>query len=316
MRSGALTRKHAELLLAAVIVARSTSFVFSKIGLQGMGKFTLLGLRFLLAFAVLALLFPKRLLHMSRRTFFGGLMLGVLYFLVMTAELSGLKTTASSTVSFLENTAIVLVPLFEAVLSRKLPAKKAMLSALVSLAGVGLLTLGAGLSVTPGALYCIGAAMLYAVAILLADRLTHGGVDPLAAGMLQVGFIGLFALVAAFVFEAPRLPSSGGEWAVVLVLALVCSGFGFALQPLAQSGTTAERAGMFCALSPLCAAVLGAAVFQEHFGLQSLFGAALIVGGIVISRLQGPAPACFFHPHIPRTLSSKGRGGLPPAPEP
>lgn len=313
MKSEALTRRNAELLLAAVIIARSTSFLFSKIGLQGMGKFTLLGLRFLLAFAVLALLFPKRLLHMSRRTFFGGLALGVLYFLVMTAELSGLKTTASSTVSFLENTAIVLVPLFEGALSRKLPAKKVMLSALVSLMGVGLLTLGAGFSVTPGGLCCVGAAMLYAAAILLADRLTHSGVDPLAAGMLQVGFIGLFSLAAAFVFEAPRLPSGGGEWAVVLVLALVCSGFGFTLQPVAQSGTTAERAGMLCALSPLCAAALGAVFLQEHFGLQSLFGAALILVGIVISKLERPALVRFFHPHI---LSSKARSGLPPASKP
>lgn len=289
MKSGTLTRRNAEILLAAVILARSTSFLFSKIGLQGMGKFNLLGLRFLLAFAVLTLLFHKRLLHMNRRTFLGGLALGALYFLVMTAELSGLKTTATSTVSFLESTAIVLVPLFEAALCRKLPAKKGMLSALVSLAGVGLLTLASGLSMTPGELYCVATAILYAAAILLADRLTHGDVDPLATGILQVGFIGLFSIAASFLFEAPRLPESGMEWVVVLMLAVVCSGFGFTLQPVAQSGTTAERAGMFCALSPLSAAVLGAAVLGEKFGLQSLFGAALIVGGIVISHLQRPA---------------------------
>lgn len=316
MRSGTLTRKHAELLLAAVIVARSTSFVLTKIGLQDMGRFTLLGLRFLFAFVFLALVFPRRLLHMDRRTFLGGLALGVIYFGLMTAEVSALQTVASATVSFLENTAIALVPLFEAALLRRLPARKAMCSALVSLAGVGLLTLGGGFAVSAGEVCCLAVAVVYAAAILFTDRLTHAGVDPLAAGIVQVGFIGLFSMTAAFVFEVPHLPSSGGEWAVVLALALVCSGFGFALQPLAQSGTTAERAGMFCALSPLCAAVLGAAVFQEHFGLQSLFGAALIVGGIVISRLQGPAPACFFHPHIPHTLSSKGRGGLPPASEP
>lgn len=38
-------------------------------------------------------------------------------------------------------------------------------------------------------------------------------------------------------------------------------------------------------------AALGAAVFQERFGLQSLFGAALIVCGIVISQLQKPEAA-------------------------
>lgn len=291
MKSGALTRRNAELLLAAVIVARSTSFVLTKIGMQDMGKFTLLGLRFLFAFAFLAPVFPKRLLHMNRRTFLGGLALGAIYFGLMTAEVSALQTVASSTVSFLENTAIVLVPLFEAALLRRLPARKAMCSALVSLVGVGLLTSGGGFALSSGELCCLGVAVVYAAAILFTDRLTHTGVDPLAAGIVQVGFIGLFSMAAAFLTETPRLPSDGGEWAVVLALALVCSGFGFALQPVAQSGTTAARAGMFCALSPLCAAVLGAAVFQERFGLQSLFGAALIACGIVISQLQKPDAA-------------------------
>lgn len=289
MKSGTLTRRNAEILLAAVIIARSTSFVLTKLALQDMGKFTLLGLRFLFAFVFLALMFPRRLLHMSRRTFFGGLALGAAFFLVMTAELSGLKTTASSTVSFLESTAVVLVPLLDAALRRRMPEKKALLSAVVSLAGVGLLTLHSGFAVAAGELYCIAAGVLYAAAILLTDRLTHGGADPLAAGILQVGFIGLFSLAASFLFETPRLPESGMEWIVVLMLAIVCSGFGFTLQPVAQSGTTAERAGMFCALSPLSAAVLGAAVLGEKFGLQSLFGAALIVGGIVISHLQKSA---------------------------
>ena len=46
----------------AVIIARSTSYVLTKVGLQDMGKFTLLAVRFLLAFAFLAVLFWRRLL--------------------------------------------------------------------------------------------------------------------------------------------------------------------------------------------------------------------------------------------------------------
>lgn len=51
MKTRTMTRTQAELLLAAVIIARSTSYVLTKVGLQDMGKFTLLAVRFLLAFA-------------------------------------------------------------------------------------------------------------------------------------------------------------------------------------------------------------------------------------------------------------------------
>ena len=71
--------------------------------------------------------------------------------------------------------------------------------------------------------------------------------------------------------------------AVRFLLALVCSGFGFTLQPVAQSGTTADHAALFCALNPFVAATLGAVCFHEHFGLAGLLGGALILAGILVS---------------------------------
>lgn len=86
MKTRSMTRTQAELLLAAVIIARSTSYVLTKVGLQDMGKFTLLAVRFLLAFAFLAALFRRRLLQIDRRTLLSGLAMGGIYFCVMTAE--------------------------------------------------------------------------------------------------------------------------------------------------------------------------------------------------------------------------------------
>ena len=86
MKTRTMTRTQAELLLAAVIIARSTSYVLTKAGLQDMGKFTLLAVRFLLAFAFLAALFRRRLLQIDRRTLLSGLAMGGIYFCVMTAD--------------------------------------------------------------------------------------------------------------------------------------------------------------------------------------------------------------------------------------
>ena len=119
MKTRTMTRTQAELLLAAVIIARSTSYVLTKVGLQDMGKFTLLAVRFLLAFAFLAVLFWRRLLQIDRRTLLSGLAMGGIYFCVMTAELTALKTVETSTVSFVTNTAVVIVPLIQAALSRR-----------------------------------------------------------------------------------------------------------------------------------------------------------------------------------------------------
>ena len=121
--------------------------------------------------------------------------------------------------------------------------------------------------------------------------------------------LGLLALVSSFVFEAPHLPQSGTQWLMIAGLAVICTGFGFTLQPVAQSHTTAQRAGLFCALSPACATLLGAAVLSGLvfllFGggpngmaaaLTSMLcmGAPLsstLVAGIASLRLQKTAAA-------------------------
>ena len=54
---GKSARARSELLLAAVIVARSGSFLLSKIALRSMVPLNLLAVRFVMAFAFLALLF-------------------------------------------------------------------------------------------------------------------------------------------------------------------------------------------------------------------------------------------------------------------
>lgn len=290
MKNGIRSRSRAELLLAGVITARATSYLFSKLIMQSMSMFNMLGIRFLLAFTLLLILFFKRIRKINRKTFAAGAVMGCLYFLVMTAELNGLKRTSSGNVSFLENTAIVIVPLLQAVLLRRFPRWKAVICALLCLIGVGFLTIGSGMAFGAGEMFCMLAAFLYACAILTTDRLTHGNIDALAAGIVQVGMIGALSLTASLLFEAPRLPSGMLEWTGIAMLAVVCSGFGFTLQPVAQSGTTAERAGMFCALNPMVATILGIVFLHEAFTIQSAVGGGLILAGILISELPEPKP--------------------------
>ena len=160
-----------------------------------------------------------------------------------------------------------------------------MVCALLCLVGVGFLTIGNGLTFGRGETFCILAAFLYACTILMTDRLTHGNIDPLAAGIVQVGMIGALSLTASLLFESPRLPSGMLEWTGIVMLAVVCTGFGFTLQPVAQSGTTAERVGMFCALNPMVATTLGIVFLHEAFTAQSAIGSGLILAGILISEL-------------------------------
>lgn len=278
----AMSEKRAELLLASVIIARSTSFVFNKLGLGTMEAFNLLAVRFLLAFALLALLFGRKLRHIPARTVGHGALLGGLFFVVMSCEMFALKTVNSGTVSLLENMAILFVPLLESVLTRTAPKAVTLISAAVALVGVALLTSGGGaFRLGAGECVALAAAVVYACAIIATDRFTHRE-DGFVLGILQVGFLGAYALVGSLLFEAPRLPQTGSEWGIILALAIVCTGFGYTLQPVAQSHTTAQRAGLFCALSPTFATIFGAVLLRERITPLGLVGILLILGSLLL----------------------------------
>lgn len=285
-----MKQKQAELLLAAVITARATSFIFAKWCLADLDTFNLLAVRFLLAFLLLGVLFFQKLRGISLRTVGRGALMGTLFFLVMGCEVSALRTADTSVVSALENTAIILVPLFEAALHRRRPDRTALLCAAAALAGVLLINLSGGaLRFGKGECLAMLSAVLYAAAIITTDRCSHRETNTVALGVIQIGTLGVLALVTSLLTEQTHLPSSGSVWAMIAVLAVVCTGFGFTLQPVAQRYTSAETAGLFCALNPLVAVILGAAVMHEQIGVSGFVGIALILLSILVPHLPGLA---------------------------
>lgn len=277
-----MTVRQAEMLLAAIIAARATSFMFSKILVGTMAPFNILAVRFLIAAGLLIVLFHRRLLKLDRRTLGCGAAMGGVFFASMALEMHALTGASSSTVSFLENTAIVLVPMAAALMARRRPAAPVAAACTVAMIGVGLLT--AGGDTVPGVLFGLGSGAAYSAAILTTARLSQEG-DPLTLGIVQVATMGLLALGASLVFEAPVLPTAPAEWGSLAALIVVCTGFGFTLQPVAQSRLSADVAGLLCALSPFVAAVLGAVFLGEAVTPCRLAGMALIAVAMLVASL-------------------------------
>lgn len=277
--------RSAQALLIAVISTRATALMFSKMLLVDVGPLALLGIRFLLAFGLLALIFHRRLARMNRRLFAYGLALGAGMFVVMALEMYSLRLTATSHVAFLENTAIVFVPLCEAVLARRLPQAKVALGAGAALCGIGLICLGgATAALNLGDALALLAALFYTAVIMMCTRMSRKE-DALALGVMQVGWIGAFGMAGGLALGEPMVIASAPQWASLAVLVIACTGFGFTLQPLAQKYLSSEQTSLTIAVDPLVASMLGIVVLGEQVGTAGYLGMALILAAIVASCL-------------------------------
>ena len=276
-----MNERKGEFLVGLALALRASSLLFGKIAMRSMGPFLTIGLRFTIAFVIIALIFRKSLGKADIKTLWHCALIGVFFFLAMVFELYGLQTTPSSVSAFLEGSVVVMVPAITCILQRKLPDRMTVISAVAALAGVGLLTLkGDHLGFTTGELLVLGGTFWYSVSVLVTDKAAKND-DVMAVAVYQLLFIAVFAYIGAFIFEEIRLPQTGQEWGAILALAIICSCVGFTIQPFGQKYTTPERAGILAVFNPLTAAVLGVVFLHETLTASMLTGAALILAAIL-----------------------------------
>jgi drug/metabolite transporter (DMT)-like permease len=244
------------------------------------------GIRFLLAGIVLCFLFRRRLCNVTRQELKAGIILGAVMFICMACELISLTTTDSSAVAFLENSAIVWVLLLQAVMMHALPDKRTLFATALILCGIGLLTLhGTVPSLSVGEFICLAGSVCYAVWIMMTSKFARA-MDPITIGTIQMVTLALLSLASSAAVETWTLPEETIVWESIIVLALVCSVFGFTFQTVAQKYTSAAKAGLFTAINPLIAAVLGWAILSETFGVPQITGGACIIGSILLVQLR------------------------------
>ncbi len=295
----AWTQQKADFLLVLVTMAWGSSYLLMKFGLGTIPPFCLILLRFGIGFLAVVPFFSGRLRKTGRRELKISALLGFLLFLCFAAMLYGLKRTSASSAAFLNASAVVMVPVFHAVLLRKMPEKPVIFGSLATMAGIGFLSLEGGFSIQPGDLWCIISAVLYASHILVTSWAVRR-TDSLRIGIWQLFFAALFAGAASFLLETPALPKSPAGWGAILGLALICSSFGLVSQSVAQRYTTPEHVSLLFSLEPVFSAIFAFFLTGEIFTARELAGAILVLLGV----FSASRPADAKRPgRAPRTCS-------------
>ena len=275
-----LTVEQSEILMALVIIARSTSFVVSKMSMASMEPFNIPAIRFIIAFIVLAIIFYKKMNACSDRVIRNGVYLGVTYTIVMGFEMAALQYTETSLASLIENSAFMLVPVLTLLFHHIWPGRAVVIGMLLSFGGLLVLMLGQGAAFNIGCIYLIGAMCFYAFAIFQTSVYAKEG-EPLLVGIIQLGIMGVVSLIASLGFESFRMPASSSEWGMLLWLIVVSSVFGFTFQPVAQRNLAPDRAGMFTALNPVAAILWGYLILSEPITSVKVAGTVLVLSGIL-----------------------------------
>ncbi len=295
-------RRYAVAALIAAGLLWGTTVPLSKLALEWLSPGWLTAARFGLAAAVLLAVAGRTSGRARLRAAFTPKVLisGALgYGGSVMVQNAGISRTSVTHAALLIGAVPVLVAIIAAVWHRTVARPVAWVGFVVSLLGVGLVTVGGGGGgATMAGDGLVLASLFLAAAVTVAQSRLLTGRDPVAVTAVQFLGAALGALlVTVFTEGAPAVPTRPGPVLALVALAAAGTLVPFTLFAFGQSRVSAEVAGAFLNLEPLVGAIAGAAVFGDPVGLALFAGGAAIVAGIGLSSLpllagrrRSPAP--------------------------
>jgi drug/metabolite transporter (DMT)-like permease len=302
-------------LFVALALTWGSSFLFIKIGLEGLTAAQVVWARLVLGAAALAVLTALTRTPLPKDVRLWGhlvvvaLLLCVLPFsLYAWAELrvsSGVASILNATTP-LQTMLVAMVALPEERLTRD-----RTLGLVLGFGGV-LTVLGAWSGVAGGSragqLACLGATASYGVAFVYLRKFVAGrGLPALTVATAQVG-LGAVAMLAATPWIARPAPDLSRRVVVsMLLLGIAGTGLAYVWNTAIVSRWGATNASTVTYLTPVVGVVLGVAVLGERATWNQPVGALLVIGGVLVAqgRLRAPTTARWRGSRMPAAPSGR-----------
>ncbi len=292
MKSVSIRRLRGNLLLLLTAVIWGVAFVAQKSGGQGLGAFSVIGLRSLIGSAGLLAAIPlldrlglsrKAATPQERKTLLvGGVLCGLAMFAATNLQQFGLADVSEGKAAFVTALYIVLVPILGLFLHRRATLFNWLG---VAVAAVGLYMLCAmgetGFGVSD--LLLLLCALMFSVQIMLVDRFSPR-VDGVRLSCIQFGVVGVLNLPLMFIFEQPTWTAIGDHLGELLYLGLLSSGVAYTLQIIAQKDTDPTTASLLMSLESVFGALAGW-IAGNALGGYEIVGCVLMFGATVLAQL-------------------------------
>lgn len=272
------------LALAVAAFFFGTTFVVVQDAVADVEPVPFLAVRFLVGAALLAPVAARRRAR-GPAPLLGraGLATGAVLIVAYVLQTVGLQYTTTQVSAFLTYLLVVMVPLFAAVVHRRLPRLHVAIAVVVAVAGVAFLTGGGRVGFGLGEVLTLGCAGAFAAHILLVEHWAPR-LDLVRLNTAQLGVVGLGLLVPGFFFGGYAF--TGTALLAAVYTGAAASALAFGLQLYGQRHLEATRASLLLLLEPVFAALLGFAT-GERLGPAGAVGALLIFAAILLTELGG-----------------------------
>jgi drug/metabolite transporter (DMT)-like permease len=286
----------AHLLLLAVVIIWGATFVLIKDALQDASPLLFNLLRMALAFVALVIINHRQLGSIKRQSLISGLIVGLFLAAGYQFQTAGLARTTAAKSALITGLVVVFVPLFTIFPALRPtgtppPRWTSALGAILAFSGLLLLTTPAGTSgqnlfstVGLGDILTLFCAVAFAAHLLSLAHVSKA-IPTAHLATLQIGSAALLMTITLPLGGRPHLTLTPRLFVALAITSILATAVAFTIQSWAQQYLPPTHTAILLSLEPVFACITSFLVLHEHLGRRSLFGAALILIGIVTIEL-------------------------------
>lgn len=277
------------LLLASAIWG--FSFVAQRSGMDYVGPYTFNGVRFALgSLSLLPLYFYQK--HYKGDKFqlwnkplwFSALLLGLILFIAASLQQIGIQFTTAANGGFITSLYVILIPFFYLFFKRKVGIS-IWLGAMIAVTGLYLLSVKDGMQISWGDSLVLMSAGFWAIHVMLIGHFAPK-FSIILLSIIQFATTTVLSLAIAFIIEEVSLHSIIDGAIPIIYGGVFSVGIAYTLQVFAQKEVPSEQAGIILSFESAFAMLGGWLLLNEQHGWKALFGAALMLTGIIISQIN------------------------------
>lgn len=294
-----ISKYFGESALLLMTLIWGATFVIVKESLNDISSTLFIAFRFAIAAGVLTVIMLIRKNKIDRKSVLPGMFLGLLLFLGFATQTIGLKNTSATKSGFITGSLVVMVPIFQMIIEKRMPTKGAVIGTILVFIGIVFLSSG-GSSITNflnelGANFNFGdgmtliCAMFFAVHVVYIDIISSKN-DFWTILIAQLATVSMLSLIASFVFAGVSYESIYVSLTKYLLFGLLYTSllatlFNLGLQTKFQKVVSPTKAGIIYSFEPIFAAMFAFFLLNEKISNFGLAGGALIFLGLIASEV-------------------------------
>lgn len=282
------------LLTLFTVVVWATTFVSTKVLLNGLSPIEILFIRFAIGFLILSVIYPKRLIIKERKRellFVGAAIFGVVLYFIF--ENIALTYTMASNASVIVSTA----PIFTALISHIVFKEEERLNIcffigfVLAIIGICFISFGgSSLKINPeGDLLAVMAALSWAVYSVITKKISNYGYNTIQSTrrIFIYGIIIMAPLLPLFGFD-PDLSLLHYNVYIfnILFLGILASGICFVTWNMGLKILGPVKTCAYIYAQPVITIVFSYIILNERLTAFSIMGAALTLAGLVLSEIK------------------------------